>query len=249
MTVVVRAPNGLTLQVGGFEWFSTADRFYGRRWPDPWLLKDSGGINWVAVRDVHAGQLSSIPNTSIPSQKPSKDHRSLYTVKIPKSNSHNTSIGNLWTIELGMGYVFGTRPQVPFSGHIELYFTPIIPTTPTKDEKTPVISPSHSPSHFPTINNNISKISTSNLSYTQICIALIILFSSGIGLYLVYINKTSGPLMMSRVLARREASYDRIRDDDDDDDLIAKPSANSNFNNIELSRLEPSTYQGSYGNV
>lgn len=56
-TVTISDSRGLEVQVGGYEWLAERDRFYVRRWPDPWIGKASLGRRWVAQRDVHAAGL------------------------------------------------------------------------------------------------------------------------------------------------------------------------------------------------
>ena len=57
LAVTVVDAVGLEVQVGGYEWLAQRDRFFVRRWPDPWLGKDGKGRRWVAQRDVHAAGL------------------------------------------------------------------------------------------------------------------------------------------------------------------------------------------------
>jgi len=57
LAVTVVDAVGLEVQVGGYEWLAQRDRFFVRRWPDPWLGKDGMGRRWVAQRDVHAAGL------------------------------------------------------------------------------------------------------------------------------------------------------------------------------------------------
>lgn len=56
-TITVTDFRGLEVQVGGYEWLAARDRFYCRRWPEPWVGKESHGRFWTARRDVHAAGL------------------------------------------------------------------------------------------------------------------------------------------------------------------------------------------------
>jgi len=56
-TLTVSDSRGLEVQVGGYEWLAQRDRFYCRRWPEPWVGQESHGRTWTARRDVHAAGL------------------------------------------------------------------------------------------------------------------------------------------------------------------------------------------------
>eukprot|EP01034_Spumella_vulgaris_P025675 gene25675-32159_t len=106
LAVIVRAPNGLVSQSGGFEWLGQKDKFYNRRWPDLWLGKVSQGYDWVATRDVQAAELCSVDNRLVSEQGGDEE-----------SNS-----GSEWTVELAMGYALSIKPRSEFSGNITLVF-------------------------------------------------------------------------------------------------------------------------------
>ena len=116
LTVIVTSPNGLLAQTGGYEYRYRSDRFYSRRWPDPWigqiigtstLDSQTNSNDWISTRDVSAAGLSSINNHNNKNQK--------------KMNDNN----NEWKVELAIGYMLSPRLPVNYTGMITLYFKPL----------------------------------------------------------------------------------------------------------------------------
>jgi len=136
------------------------------RWPDIWLLKLSRGVDWVAVRDIHAAELVSSFNKSLPTttQEPvvqlenaqneeedeqMKERYYLRSERLlqweqlseptEQKNTSEEADDGMWTVELAIGFTIPTpKPQL-FSGYVELIFTE--PPSTSSSSSTPAMSP------------------------------------------------------------------------------------------------------------
>lgn len=58
LVVLVTDPEGRSVQIGGYEFMAEMDNSFCRTWPETWIGKESGGEQWVAVRQVSAAGLT-----------------------------------------------------------------------------------------------------------------------------------------------------------------------------------------------
>jgi len=120
LTVTVVDPNGLAVEVGGYDWPIRSDEFYLKCWPTHWTSCISPDISstWESTRVISAAGLGrQLPplNSTFRSDTLSSP------IVLPFDSSSDRE--NMWTVSLSVGFKTSPRPVIYYSGKIRLGFS------------------------------------------------------------------------------------------------------------------------------
>ena len=125
LTIIVRSPNGSTVQLGGYDWALQKDNFYRRFWPFLWMAPNFDGNENVDMIGEYCSEYFHGKNHDLLASKRNvfAAYRDVTEANLYSNTDECSSENVTWSIEAAYGKKpFGSVVRVTFGGEIKLYF-------------------------------------------------------------------------------------------------------------------------------